>query len=138
MAEMRRKKILLVEDDEALAKLVKWNLELAGLVVQTETSGMAALKYTAEHQPDLVILDVKLPDLSGYQVARELRRLHHPWTVPVLMFTGMDKPVDQLRGFAHGADAYLTKPCEPCELLSTIALLLHGTTPTAPLLPLVE
>ena len=138
MAAMHRKKILLVEDDEALAKLTKWNLELAGFVVQTETSGAGALRHTAEHQPDLVILDLQLPDINGLQVARELRRLHRPWLVPVVMLTGLDKPIDQLRGFAHGADAYLTKPCDAHELLTTIALLLKGVRPTEPLLPLAE
>jgi DNA-binding response OmpR family regulator len=58
-----------------------------------------------------------------------VRQFFHPWTLPVLILTGMDKPVDQLRGFAFGADAYLTKPCEPEELIRTVSLLLGHQDP---------
>ncbi len=121
------RRILIVEDDEPLAHLLKLRLEGEGFAVQTETSGRAALTYAAGHPMDLVILDLKLPDLSGYDVAKQLRRTYQPWVLPVLMLTGMDKPVDQLRGFAHGADAYITKPFEPDELVKTITLLLGET-----------
>ena len=121
---VERKRILIVEDDEALAQLLRLKLESEGFEVGIETLGRGALGYAAVHPLDLVILDLKLPDISGYEVARELRKLYHPWVLPLLMLTGMDKPIDQLRGFAHGADAYLTKPYEPDELMKTIALLL--------------
>ena len=129
MNETTLKRILVVEDDEQLADHLKRRLELEHFSVDTETSGSRALAYAAEHRPDLVILDLKLPDINGYEVCRELRKLYHPWIVPILMLTGMDKPIDQLRGFAHGADAFLTKPYEPAELLKTIHLLLGQTTP---------
>ncbi len=129
MAETQPKRILVVEDDDVLASTLKRRLELEHFAVDTEASGARALSSAAEHQPDLVILDLKLPDLNGYEVCRELRKLYHPWIVPILMLTGMDKPIDQLRGFAHGADAYLTKPYEPAELLKTVNLLLGQTTP---------
>ncbi len=119
-----RKRVLIVEDDEPLAHLLQLKLESEGFDVWTETRGTTALSYAAEHPLDLVILDLKLPDINGYEVAKELRKLYHPWVLPLLMLTGMDKPADQLRGFAHGADAYLTKPYEPDELSRTIALLL--------------
>lgn len=118
------KRILIVEDDSLLANSLKRILHAEGFDVTIEPLGRTALTYAAEYQPDLVILDLKLPDMHGYEVARELRRFYHPWTVPVLMLTGMAQPVDQLRGFANGADAYLTKPCDPAELLKTIHLLL--------------
>jgi DNA-binding response OmpR family regulator len=121
---MPRKRILVVEDDEPLAELMKLKLESEGFDVATETRGAGALSYAAEHPLDLVILDLKLPDINGYEVAKELRKLYHPWVLPLIMLTGMDKPADQLRGFANGADAYLTKPYEPDELMRTIALLL--------------
>lgn len=121
---MQHKRILVVEDDAALAELMKMRLEEEGFEVHTESRGAAALTFASAHQLDLVILDLRLPDISGYDVAKRLRQLYHPWVLPVLMLTGMDKPVDQLRGFAFGADAYLTKPYNPDELLKTIALLL--------------
>ena len=125
----QQKRILVVEDDEPLAQLLKLKLESEGFMVHAVTRGMAALNYAADQPIDLVILDLKLPDVSGYEVAKELRKLYHPWVLPLLMLTGLEKPADQLRGFAHGADAYLTKPYEPDELMKTIALLLGEPAP---------
>lgn len=124
MATTRQRRILVVEDDESLAQLLKMELRSEGFDVRVETHGVLALSYAAENPLDLVILDLKLPDISGYEVAKELRKLYHPWVLPVLMLTGMDKPADQLRGFAHGADAYLVKPYDPEEFRKTVALLL--------------
>ena len=126
-----RKRILIVEDDLALAHLLKLKLESEGFEVWLKNQGGPALSYAAEHPLDLVILDLKLPDVNGYEVAKELRKIYHPWVLPILMLTGMDKPVDQLRGFAHGADAYLTKPYEPDELMKTIALLIGQPVTTS-------
>ena len=125
-----RKKIVVVEDEEKISAVLASQLELMGYDVHTETHGTAALRYAAEYQPDLVILDVKLPDVSGYVVCKELRKLYHRWVVPVLMITVMDQPIDQLRGFAHGADAYVTKPFDLTEVTETVARLL-GETATA-------
>jgi DNA-binding response OmpR family regulator len=128
--ESRRRHILIVEDDTALARLVQWHLEEAGFAISTAHTGKDALLRAAEHRPDLIILDLKLPDMHGYDVAKEFRKLYHPWAVPILMLTGMDKPIDQLRGFAFGADAYLTKPFRPTELLETILPMLGQLSAT--------
>ena len=120
----KKKRILVVEDEEDMADLVTARLESNGFEVHAAASGKTALTYAAEHRPDLVILDLQLPDIHGYQVCQELRRIYHPWDVPILMLTVMSQPVDQLRGFAHGAEAYLTKPFDPPELLKTVKLLL--------------
>ena len=125
------KKILMVDDDESLTHVVKMRLESAGYQVHTEASGKNAIAYAAEHRPELVILDINLPDSNGYQIARELRKVYYPWTLPILMLTIKDKPVDQLRGFAHGADAYLTKPFDSEELLQTVTLLTGQAYKTA-------
>lgn len=119
-----RGRILIVEDDDALARVTKLRLESEGYSVHTEPNGAKSLGWAADHTVDLVILDLRLPDMSGYEVCKQLRRIQHPWAVPVLMLTAMQEPVDQLKGFVHGADAYLTKPCEPDELLKTISRLL--------------
>jgi len=118
------KQILIVEDDTDVTFMLKTRLESAGYHVRTAPSGKAALSFAAEEPLELVILDLGLPDISGYEVCRQLRQLTSPWQVPVLMLTGMNQPVDQLRGFAFGADAYLTKPFDSDELLKTIDLLL--------------
>jgi len=119
--------ILVVEDDLSVSRFLCALLESFGFAVHAERSGAAGVAFAAEHHPKLVILDLRLPDLGGYEVCRQLRRLYHPSVLPVLMLTGMDKPIDQLRGFAHGADAYLTKPCDPQELVKTVELLLGET-----------
>jgi len=120
---------LIVEDDPKQAKLLRTRLASAGYEVREEGSGSRALSSVADEQPDLVILDLGLPDMNGYEVCRKLRQDLHPWTMPILMLTGWDKPVDQLRGFAHGADAYITKPYDAPELLKTIAFLLGEPEP---------
>ncbi len=117
------KRVLVIEDDESLIYLLKMQLEAKGFEVHTETCGAMALSYATDHSLDLVILDLMLPDISGFQVCKELRRIYNPWAPPILMLTGLNQPIDQLLGFAHGADAYLTKPYEPAELLKTIGQL---------------
>ena len=120
-------RILVVEDEDDIALILKARLESAGYEVHTETYGSSALSYAIEHHPDLVILDVKLPDLWGRDVCQELRKVYERAELPVLMFTVMNGPIDDILGFAAGADAYLTKDCEPTELLDTVDQLLHQT-----------
>ena len=121
--------ILVVEDDEDLLLILKTRLESAGYGVHTEASGARALGYAAEHDPDLVVLDVRLPDLGGYAVCEELRKLERCGDVPVVMYTVMDESLDRERGFEHGADAYVPKSSEFSQLLSTISQLLAGAEP---------
>lgn len=124
-----RGRILVVEDDEALARITQAELSSRGFEVHTETRGGNALTYAADHPVDLVILDLGLPDMNGYEVCKQLRKLLHPWAIPVLMLTALQEPVDQLKGFANGADAYLTKPCGLEDLMKTISRLLGEMTP---------
>lgn len=131
MDASQQKTIVVVEDDEQITRLLLLQLESAGYDVHTESSGRPALEYLLDHQPSLVILDLRLPDLDGYEICRELRKVYHSWIVPVMMLTGLGRPADQLRGYACGADAYLTKPFTQEELFETIALLLGETTAPA-------
>src|SRR5881296_3510204 len=91
---------------------------------RTEGKGKPAIAVAAEHWPDLVVLDLMLPDMSGYEVCVELRRLYRPWVLPVVMLTALNQPKDKLLGYSHGADAYLTKPVATSELVSTVAEML--------------
>jgi DNA-binding response OmpR family regulator len=127
MVVAQRRRILLVEDEEAIARLLSTYLESVGYDVHVASTGKGALAYAAAHQPDLAILDLRLPDIHGYDVCRELREMYHSWILPVVMLTSLDAPIDQLRGYAFGADAYLTKPFEPPALLPTIEFLLNKT-----------
>ncbi len=125
----RHKRILIVEDEAALARLVEWQLRAAGFESRAVATGQAALATAQEHWPDLVVLDLRLPDMSGYDVCRQLRSLASPWELPILMLTALDQPIDQLRGFAFGADAYITKPFDSTDLIKTACLLLGAPAP---------
>jgi len=127
MSGAARKRILIVEDEEALARFLQLELESQGFEVRTAERGAPALRDAADHRPDLAILDLRLPDMSGYDVCRELRRLCSPWPIPIVMFTAMGRPIDRLRGFSSGADVYLTKPCDLAELGRTVSGLLEET-----------
>jgi len=124
MTQETRKRILILEDDEDIGRSLKRHLEAQGFEVHHETLGEKAILYAAEHHPDLAILDLRLPDISGYEVCRQIRRLYRPWTIPVVMLTGMARPIDKVRGFGSGSDVYLTKPCDLTELSRTVAALL--------------
>ena len=117
--------ILVVEDEERLADLIRRHLAMAGFEVHAELRGTSALRYAAEHRPDLVLLDLRLPDIGGYELCRTLRKFCDRSVVPIVMVTAMNQPVDRLRGFAQGADAYVTKPFQLTELLETVSLLLE-------------
>ncbi|MBI4342114.1 MAG: response regulator [Candidatus Omnitrophica bacterium] len=121
-----QERILVVEDEEDLGLILQTRLESAGYEVHLEPRGSAGVEYAIEHQPDLVILDVRLPDLHGFEVCRQLRQRYGHEELPVLMFTVMDGPMDDIHGFASGANAYLPKTCEPVRLLDAVERLLHG------------
>jgi len=124
-SDASRARILVVEDEVALARLLKGHLERAGHEVHVEHQGKPALVFAAEHRTDLVVLDLMLPDMSGYDVCVELRRLYHPWILPVVMPTALNQPKNQLLRFSHRAHAYLTTPVQTIELLGTIAVMLN-------------
>ncbi len=118
-----KRHILLVEDEEHLSIGIQFNLEAEGYVVHAKADGQSALDHFAEHPDvDLVILDLMLPGLSGYDVCQELRSKDQ--RVPILMLSARTLPEDRTRGFDVGADQYLTKPFELDELLSRVKNLL--------------
>ncbi len=119
-----RQRILVVEDEHEQATFLAMRLESAGCEVEIAGSGAEALSRPPGEPPDLIILDVRLPDVSGYELCQQLRKQYHASALPILMLTVMAQPIDQLRGFAYGADAYLTKPYDSAELNKTIAALL--------------
>lgn len=120
-------RILLVEDEPDVASLLRARLESNGYQVHVEELGRAALAHARGQRPDLVILDLMLPDIDGYTVSEGLRELYRSWSVPILMLTAKNEARDKLRGYGVGADAYLTKPFDAHDLLETVAHLIHGT-----------
>ena len=118
--------VLLVEDERKLRDLVRSYLERAGFTVLSTGSGAEALTLAASGSPDLVVLDLGLPDIPGETVARELRATGG---VPVLMLTAKSSEEDRIRGLELGADDYVTKPFSPRELVLRVQAILrrgHG------------
>jgi DNA-binding response OmpR family regulator len=114
--------ILLVEDERKLRDLVRSYLERAGFTVLSTASGAEALSLAASAAPDLLVLDLGLPDVSGETVAREVRATG---TVPILMLTAKNSEEDRVRGLELGADDYVTKPFSPRELVLRVQAILR-------------
>ncbi len=125
-----RKMVLVVDDEPKIVRMLKQLLESNGYEVQTESCGMAALDYAKEHQPDLVILDLRLPDLTGFEVSEQLRQVYDHATLPILMLTAMDRAEDRQHGLESGADIYMSKPVGLGELLEQVQVLLAGAGPS--------
>jgi two-component system response regulator MtrA len=114
----RRNRILIVEDDPAVAQSLKAGLERDGYAVTWKANGSEATACARDQQPDLILLDIRLPDLSGFDVCRELRRLG--LRQPVVMLTVRGDETDKVLGLEVGADDYVTKPYNLRELLARI------------------
>jgi len=116
------KTILVVDDEPKIAALARDYLEHAGFAVVTASTGRSALESVRRQRPDLVILDLGLPDLDGLDVTREIRR---DSTLPIVMLTARDDELDKLLGLELGADDYLTKPFSPRELVARVKAVLR-------------
>jgi len=116
-------KILLVDDERILLDTIKYNLSKAGHQVRAATDGEEALNAARQEPPDLIILDVMLPKMDGFEVCRVLRG--EGVVTPILMLTARDEELDKLLGLELGADDYLTKPFSMRELLARVKALLR-------------
>ena len=128
------KKILIVDDEEDLAATVAYALEQEGWQTQTAFDGRTALELAARPPvPDLVLLDLMLPDLSGTEVCRELRAQGHTQRIPIVMLTARNEEIDRVVGFEVGADDYVGKPFSLRELVLRVkAILRRADRPEAP------
>lgn len=118
-----RERILVVEDEAAIAELVATALGFVGYEVETVASGRQALAVITRFMPQLILLDVMLPDLDGFSVLDRLRGNHDP--VPVIFLTARDAHDDMIRGLAHGGDDYITKPFKLDELVVRVQAVLR-------------
>jgi two-component system phosphate regulon response regulator PhoB len=121
--------ILIVEDEAALQKLLAYNLEAAGFEVAQAFDGEEALTLLAERTPDLVVVDWMVPQLSGIEFLRRIRRRPEHAHIPVVMLTARTEEADRLRGLELGADDYVTKPFSPAELIARIRAVLRRVRP---------
>lgn len=110
-------RILIIEDEEAIAELEKDYLELSGFEVEIEKRGDEGLKYALEKDVDLVILDLMLPEVDGFEICRRIRDKKD---IPVIMVSAKKDDIDKIRGLGLGADDYMTKPFSPSELVARV------------------
>jgi len=115
---MVKKTIMLVDDDPDILTVLQGNLALAGFTVMTAGSGREALQLLDDESPDLLILDLSLPDLDGLQICRRIKRAG--FDLPIIMLTARDSVADKVLGFECGADDYLVKPFAFLELEARI------------------
>jgi two-component system, OmpR family, phosphate regulon response regulator PhoB len=118
-------RVLLVEDDPALAELVRFNLERAGYAVEQTPDGHEALRIASASPPDVMLLDWMIEGLPGIDVCRRLRRDGAASGIPIIMITAKGEEADRIRGLDTGADDYITKPFSPRELLARVAAVLR-------------
>jgi two-component system OmpR family response regulator len=123
-------RLLVVDDEATILELLSGSLRLAGFEVMTASSGAEAVRAAASGRPDLVLLDVMMPDGDGFEALRRIRS--GGAEVPVIFLTARDEVPDRVAGFAVGADDYVTKPFSLDELLGRIRAVLKRTRPNAP------
>lgn len=124
-----KERILVIEDDKHISKLVAYNLEKAGFDCSQAYTGEEALKYLAKQPADLIVLDIMLPGMDGFEVCRTIKqdpRLKH---IPVIILTAKGEEVDRVVGLELGADDYVVKPFSPRELILRIKAILKRNKP---------
>jgi len=113
-------RVLVVEDEQDVAELLRYNLTKEGYDVTLVGNGADALKRARETKPDLILLDIMVPQLNGWEVCRRLKQDAETRAIPVIMVTGRVEEGDKVLGFEMGADDYVTKPFSPRELLARV------------------
>ncbi|MBI2329688.1 MAG: response regulator transcription factor [Chloroflexi bacterium] len=122
---MSQIQVLVVDDEPRYLKLLRFNLEQSGYRVVTAATGEDAIKAAASSNPDLVLLDLRLPDTDGYEVCQRIREFS---TAPVIMVTARAEVMDKVRGLKAGADDYITKPFSSDELLARVETVLRRSS----------
>ena len=135
---MSKQRILVVDDDKSIVKLMRGYLEQSGYAVLTAFNGTSALQMIRSDKPDLVVLDLMLPDRDGYEITRTIRADKRIATLPIIMLTARVDDMDKIIGLELGADDYITKPFNAREVVARVRALLRRTRfdlePTEPVL----
>ncbi len=121
---MDRKRILVVDDEIYIVHILEFSLTMEGYSVLTASDGEEALKLIEQERPDLIVLDIMMPKLDGYEVCRRLRQDDQLGNLPVILLSAKGRPVDREAGLQAGADDYIAKPFSPRKLLEKIRELL--------------
>lgn len=123
---MMSQKLLVVEDEISISTLLQFNLEQAGFQVVTAMDGKSGLEKAESEEPNLIILDLMLPEMDGIEVCKELRL--RKLNIPILMLTAKDDEFDKVLGLELGADDYMTKPFSPREVVARVKAILRRST----------
>ncbi len=121
-------KILVCDDERHIVRLIQVNLEKQGYNIVTAYDGKEGLEKIKAEKPDLVVLDVMMPYMDGFEVLKNLRREPSTEMLPVIMLTAKAQDKDVFEGYSYGADMYLTKPFNPVELVSFVKRILSGAS----------
>jgi two-component system alkaline phosphatase synthesis response regulator PhoP len=124
------KRILAVDDEKHILRLVQINLEKAGYDVFTASNGREAIEAVREHNPDLIVMDVMMPEMDGIEALKILKSDDATSSIPVVMLTAKAQDADVFQGWQSGADLYLTKPFNPMELLTFVKRILDAQSET--------
>ena len=122
-------KIFIIEDETSIIKLVQHNLEKEGFIVSSSENGNEGLKQLKKFEPNLLLLDWMLPDLSGIEICKNIRKDNKFKTLPIIMLTAKGEDEDKIKGLESGVDDYLTKPFSFKELLARIKAVLRRSNP---------
>jgi len=112
-----KKKILIVDDEKELVKLISFHMRIVGYDVLSANNGIEALESSEQENPDLIILDIMLPRIDGWEVCRRLKQNPQTRNIPIIMLSALSEVDDKLKGFGLGTDDYVTKPFSPRELV---------------------
>lgn len=128
---MTRQKILIVEDDPHIARLIRYNLEKAGFECLQTADGQRAFEELERHKVHLIILDIMLPGMDGFELCKEIKKKQAWASIPVLMLTARAEEIDRVLGLELGADDYMVKPFSPRELVLRVKAILRRGEPAA-------
>jgi two-component system phosphate regulon response regulator PhoB len=128
---MSKTTVLVVEDDDDILRLLTYNIKTAGFNVVACQDGYTALSMIKSHSPDLIVLDLMLPGLDGFEVCKELKRSPETRSIPLIMLTARGEEVDRVVGLELGADDYVVKPFSPRELMLRIRAILRRSATEA-------
>jgi len=127
-----QKTVLVVDDEAHIVELVKFNLEKENYQVAVARDGLEAYNKAKQDKPDLIVLDVMLPEMDGFEVCRMIQKDSHISDVPIIMLTARSEEIDKVLGLEIGADDYITKPFSPRELLARVKARLRRATAKQP------
>jgi DNA-binding response OmpR family regulator len=127
---LKQKRIVIIEDEKDILEVLEYNLKREGFKVSISSDGKSGLEMVRQNKPDLVLLDIMLPELDGLDVCQSLKKDSATNTIPIIMVTAKEEESDVILGLGLGADDYITKPFSPKELIARVKALLRRSNET--------